>query len=313
MPTRRDVLLQPAAALLTATLLPRHAAAADAVASPPPGTVEELAPRLWALRGCGGNVVVFHGGSDGVLLVDGGAAAHTATVLRTVRRLTGSDRVHTLFNTHWHWDQTGANDRLGAAGTRIIAHENTRLWLGTDIVSKWESRSYPRLPKQARPTVTTYTRDSLAFGGETIDYVHLPQAHTDSDLIVHFRGADVIAAGDIAAHGQFPIIDFSTNGWIGGLADAAKALVERSTDATRIVPGHGSLMTRVQLQEEAAMLAEMRQRLARLLTQGLSAQELVDKRPAQDYEAAWGDPTLFIRNAWPGLVHRARELGVSIV
>src|SRR5262245_46672558 len=92
--------------------------------------VTQLAERLWLISGCGGNVTVFQS-AEGVLLVDGGAAVHSKRLLAEVRRLTGTERVHTLFNTHWHHDQTGSNELLGRAGTRIIAHENTRLWLTT--------------------------------------------------------------------------------------------------------------------------------------------------------------------------------------
>jgi glyoxylase-like metal-dependent hydrolase (beta-lactamase superfamily II) len=274
--------------------------------------VATLAPGLSQISGGGGHVVVLDT-TEGVLLIDGGSPEHSAGVLQTVRKLTGKAAVHTLFNTHWHWDQTGSNKTLGAAGTRIIAHENTRLWLGTEANVKWQQRVYPRLPVQARPNKTFYTNETLQFGGEQIDYGYLPQAHTDGDIYVHLRKANVIVAGDVLSRDSYPVIDYSTGGYSGGLADAAKALLQLGNEQTRYVPGNGALLSRADLQAQAEMLAAVQARLTKLLALGMSAQDMVDAAPTKDYDARWGDPTLFVRNAWPGLVARARELGVSIV
>ena len=275
-------------------------------------TVTPLTDRLSLVSGGGGNVVVFNT-PEGVLLVDGGSPEQSANVLAKVRSLTGAAKVHTLFNTHWHWDQTGSNPALGASGTQIIAHENTRLWLSTDANVKWQKRVYPRLAPQARPGKTFYTTGSLDFGGERIDYGYLPQAHTDSDIYVYFRTANVMVAGDILSVGRYPVIDYSTGGWIGGLSDATRQLLQLGTEQTRYVPGNGPVLARADLQAERDMLVTGHQRLAKLLAQGMSVADMIAAAPLKDLEASWGDPSQFIANAWPGLVARARELGVSIV
>jgi glyoxylase-like metal-dependent hydrolase (beta-lactamase superfamily II) len=296
------------------------AAAASAVMSPAlrlhaaeaaPQTTR-LADGIWLISGCGGNVTVFDS-SAGVLLVDGGSPAHSARLLAEVRRLTGKDRVHTLFNTHWHHDQTGSNLALGQAGTRIIAHEYTRLWLTTDIESRLDNRVYQPLPKVAQPQETFYTTGSLDFGGENIDYGHLGQAHTDGDIYVRFRNANVLVGGDVVSIGRFPVSDPDSNGWIGGTGEAVETLAGLADAGTKVVPGTGPVCDLAHLKSEQAMLAAMRQRLSRLLAQGMSATEMIEAKPAAEFEAAWGDPRLFIRMAYPGMAHRARELGVSIV
>lgn len=305
---RREFLGAAPAALVAATALRSTLSlAADA-----PLNSTQLADRLWLITGAGGNVTVFQS-SEGVLLVDGGAAAHTKRLLAEVRRLTGTERVHTLFNTHWHHDQTGSNPVLGKAGTRIIAHENTRLWLTTDVDSKWEGRVYQPLPKVAQPNQTFYTDGTLQFGGERIDYGYLPQAHTDGDIYVYFRSANVLVASDIAAAGAYPVIDYVTNGWIGGMTTALQTLTGLANDHTKIVPGRGGALTKAQLGAEFRVLDTLRQRLSKMIAQGMGAQEMLDARPAQEFEAEWGDATLLIRNSYPGMAHRARELGVSIV
>ncbi len=297
----------PAALVATTTLRGARATAAEA-----PLNVTQLAERLWLIGGAGGNVTVCQTG-EGVLLVDGGAAAHTQRLLAEVRRLTGSDRVHTLFNTHWHHDQTGSNETLGKAGTRIMAHENTRLWLTTDVDSKWEGRVYQPLPKIAQPNKTFYTDGTLQFGGTRIDYGYLPQAHTDGDIYVHFRDADVLVAADIAAIGAYPIIDYITNGWIGGMTTALQTLGGLAAERTKIVAGRGAPLTKAQLATEYSVLNTLKQRLSKMMAQGMSAAEMIAAKPAQEFEAAWGDAQLLIRNSYPGMANRARDLGVSIV
>lgn len=275
-------------------------------------TVTPLTDRIFLISGGGGNVTVFNS-TEGVLLVDGGSHERSADVLRAVRKATGSSKIHTLFNTHWHWNQTGSNEKLGKSGTRIVSHENTKLWLGAEINSKWEKRVYKPLPKEALPSKTTYTKDTLSFGGEQVEYGYLSQAHTDGDIYVYFRNANVLVASDVFSVGAYPVIDYSTNGWIGGLLSATQTLLDLSKDDTKIVPGLGPVATKADLKAENEMLATMRPRLAKLLAQGMSAEDMIAAAPTREFDDKWGDPKLFIANAWPGLVARSRELGVSIV
>jgi cyclase len=275
-------------------------------------TVTDLAESLYVISGGGGNVTVLDA-DEGVLLVDGGSREHSADVLRLVKRLTGTAQIHTLFNTHWHWDHTGSNPVLGPTGTRIIAHENTRLWLGTDVNCKWQQRVYPRLPPKARPNKTFYTKGTLSFGDETIEYGYLPQAHTDGDIYVLFKSSSVLVVGDVLSVGSYPVLDYCTNGWIGGMASATQTLLGLSDVTTRVIPGTGPVQARTDLEAEHAMLVDLKLKLSQLLAQGMSAKDMLDARPTQPFDDKWGDPTLFVSNAWPGLVQRARELGVSIV
>jgi cyclase len=299
-------------ALAGGAMLPLALRSRSAVAAAAAPRTTTLAPNLYLLEGLGGNVTLFDS-ADGVLLVDGGSPEHSPAVLKAVRDLTGKSQVHTLFNTHWHWDQTGSNAVLGAAGTRIIAHENTRLWLSTDVDSKWEDRRYGRLPAKARPSKTFYTTGQLDFGGESIEYGYMFQAHTDGDIFVHFKNANVLVAGDVLSVGRYPVIDYVTGGWIGGMAAAAQQLVARCDEKTQVIPGTGPVQTRAELAAEQAMLVEVRARLSKLLAQGMSIREMLDAAPTRDLDAKWGDPKLFIANTWQGLIRRTGELGVSIV
>jgi len=286
--------------------------AAFARAAEPSITVTQITDKLTLLSGAGGNVTAFNA-PEGVLLVDGGSPERSADVLKAVRKLTGTKGVHTLFNTHWHWDQTGSNRVLGEAGTRIIAHENTKLWLGTDVNSKREQRVFPRLPPKARPNQTFYTTGSLDFGGEHIEYGLLPQAHTDGDIYIFFRNANVLVAGDVLSAGKYPVIDYSTNGWIGGMVNATKTVLDLGNAQTKYVAGLGPVLSRADVQAENEMLAAMKLRLSKLLARGMSIQDMIDAAPAKDFDAQWGEPSTFIADVWPGISLRAGELGVNIV
>jgi cyclase len=302
---RREFLSAGAAALALPGVVHARSANAELLFTP-------LTDQLTLICGGGGNVTVFNS-PEGVLLVDGGSPEHSARVLKAVKKISGNSRIHTLFNTHWHWSQTGSNATLGAAGTRIISHENTRLWLGTDVDSKWEQRIYKRLPPKARPNTTIYTTDAIDFGGESIEFGHMPQAHTDGDLYVFFRNANILVGADVISAGAYPVIDYCTGGWIGGLLSATEALLALGNDATKFIPGIGAVQARAQVTDEHQMLVTMKQRLAELLAQGMSVKDMIEARPTSEFDAKWGDPSLFIANAWEGLVQRARELGVSIV
>jgi cyclase len=304
---RRFFIRQALPAAAVGTALARWVRAADA-----PLAILPVAKGLFVVTGGGGNVTVFES-PEGVLLIDGGSPERSADILKLVKARTGATRIHTLFNTHWHWDQTGSNRTLGPAGTRIIAHENTRLWLSTAVFSKWQNRVFKPLPHDARPNQTFYTTGSLSFGGEHIDYGYLPQAHTDGDLYVFFRDANVLVAGDVVSVASYPIIDYSTNGWIGGMLDATKTLVGLADAKTQIVPGKGPVQMRIDVEAERDMLATMKLRLSQLLAKGMSVPDMLAAAPSREFDAHWGDPTLFISNAFPGLTQRARELGVNIV
>jgi cyclase len=273
-----------------------------------PITATKLADNYILISGAGSNVLLVTG-PDGVLLVDGGSPEHSAELLKVVAEQSGGRKVQTLFNTHWHLESTGSNDALGKAGAKIIAHENTKLWMGTDIICKWRKRTFQPRAKEALPTETFYTTGKMTFGKEQVVYGYLGQAHTDGDIYVFFPGPNILMTGDVFSVGQYPILDYTTGGWIGGLADASKALLSVGDAQTRIIPGIGHMQTRGDLQAEADMSAAVRTSLVLLIRKGMSAKEMIAAAPTKDFDAKWGNPDLFITNAYPGLWGHVREIG----
>jgi len=276
---------------------------------PEPIVAVPLSDNIVQITGAGGNVVALTG-PDGVLLVDSGLEERSKDLLKAVGKLPGGQHIHTLINTHWHWDHTGGNERLGKDKVKIIAHENTRLWLGADFYCDWQdNRHYTPRPKVAWPTETFYTSGQMTANGQDIVYGYLPRAHTDSDIYVFFPKANVLVAGDLVSVGAYPVLDYTTGGWIGGMDDASKALVGIANKDTRIVPGIGPVQTYADLQAQSEMLHTMHERLVDLMRKGIGTDDLAAHPPTEEFNAKWGDPQLFLANAYRGMWGHVRELG----
>lgn len=271
-------------------------------------SVQELGSGSAVISGVGGNVFATRG-DDGLVLVDTGRAANVADLFGALERQFGDTPMNAAFNTHWHYDHTGGNPALRDVGARIFAHENTRLWLGGDFDVPWENRHYDPLPERALPTDTFYMSGSTVLGGRTVEYRHFKRAHTDGDICVVFPDADVIVAGDLVSVGSYPVLDYATGGWIGEMTEAVGALVEMAGPETRIVPGTGPVVGREHLAAQYEMLIAVRDRLYALLRQGRSAQEMLDARVTAEFDVQWGDPTMFVLNAYPGMWSHSSAVG----
>jgi glyoxylase-like metal-dependent hydrolase (beta-lactamase superfamily II) len=118
------------------------------------------------------------------------------------------------FNTHWHFDHTGCNEALGKAGVKIIAHENTRKWLSQKVTMEALNRTFEPLKPEGIPAEVFSKGGKMSFGKEKIEYVHVAPAHTDSDAYVFLSGPNVLHTGDLLFNGFYPVVDYSTGGWI---------------------------------------------------------------------------------------------------
>jgi cyclase len=286
-----------AAECLTLALPPQALAQAGATAGAPVGATA-LGGGLTLLTTAGVNSVAFTGGGR-VVLVDGGPAEQAPALLAAVAGLSGGAPVDTLFNTHWHPEQTGANEILGKAGATIVAHENTRLWLTTDVTWPWNGQRFKRLSKVAQPNKTFYTADSLTPG---IRYGYIPDAaHTDGDLYVFFPEQNVLAVGDVMSGQGWPMVDWTTGGWIGGIVGALQRLQTIADEKTRIVPGRGPVLGLADLKAQSDMYGKIYDRLTQLLNKGRGPGEAVAATPTQEFDARMGKPDEFVRRAFESL------------
>jgi len=270
-------------------------------AAAPSIQASKLTDTLTLFSGAGANVVAARDG-DGLALVDGGLAAHSAELLKRIQSETGLSRVHTLFNTHWHPCETGSNEPLGKEHATIIAHENTRLWLGYANPVPEQKGTYGPLPTYARPNKTFfYGTQHLSLGSEPVEYGYLPQAHTDGDIYVHFKKSNVLAAGGVVSGKGWPILDVKTGGWIIGMVSGLQTLLGVADDNTRIIPAHGPALTRAQLAEQHQMFSTIATRLQRAIRKGLGPEDVVAENPTKEFNAEWGDPTQFTTQAFESL------------
>jgi len=308
-PARRK-LLSNLAGLFGVSLLPGQlmAQAATTATAASALSLSELAPRLFLVSGTGVNTVVFAPPAAAPVVVDAGAADTAPALHQLIAGLSPGLPKPVLFNTHWHQEQTGANDYFGALGCRIVAQENTRLWMTVPIDCKWLGRTFAPRDAVARPNETFYEKGSLKVEGEQLDYGYLLQAHTDGDLYVHFRKANVIATGDVVSGAGYPITDFCTNGSFGSMVAAQRALLDMTDELTKIVPGRGVVLSRTQLASQLQVMTTIRDRLYDLVKRGMSADEMIAAKPTREFDAQFGDPELMIRNAARALAENARQV-----
>src|SRR6185295_9559275 len=218
-----------------------------------------VAGNVHMLVGSGGNIGVVVG-NDAVFVVDDQFAPLTPKVLAAIKAITPQP-VRFVVNTHWHFDHTGGNENMGAAGALIFAHENVRKRISTEQFIEALNRKEPPAPHGALPVVTFTDTVSFHLNGDSITVFHVPPAHTDGDAIVMFAKANVIHTGDVFVSDRFPFVDRSSGGTINGIIGAAERIMAASNAETKIIPGHGPLSDRARVKAYHDMLVVERDRM----------------------------------------------------
>jgi cyclase len=301
-----------AAAVVVGATTIRRVDAWQATAAAAANGVTVLDSSLSLLTTGGTNALVLSS-PDGLVIVDSGAATLVDPFVASLARFGGVARVRTLFNTHWHPENTGANDALRTSGARIIAHENTRLWMAIPTWIPAEDRYRPARPPMAQPTETFRSDGTTNAGGQRIDYGYLLEAHTSGDAYVFFRGSNVIAVGDVASPTRDPELDYFTGAWIGGRVDALHRLLALTDPNTRIVPGFGPVMTRTQLQLEHDMLKTVYDRSVDRVREGATADDMLAEGVLSGLARTWSDPRRFLYDVQKGLWAHHNKLAPNVV
>jgi len=271
--------------------------AGRAVAQAPPALeVKPLDKQLSLLPGAGGNIAILQA-DDGLLLVDSGLPQTAEAVDAKARSVGAAPTV--LINTHFHFDHVGANERLGREGVRIIAHENVLKRLSTPQKNVFFNRDMPALAVEGRPKTTFSDKGELKHGGEKISYRYLPPAHTDGDTTVHFANANVYHCGDLFFNGLYPFIDYGAGGSIEGMVADADRMIKAVDAKTKIIPGHGPMATQEDLRSYRAMLADVNERISKLVSEGKTLEQIQAAEPTKSYDDKWGKgflkPADFVR------------------
>jgi len=291
---------------LTGLALPRRATAQTGIT--------RLTDRL-SLIAAGGTNVLAYVSPEGLVLVDSGDPAQTASVMAAVRQvwMPASSQSVTLFNTHWHLEHTGGNEAIRQTGATIVAHENTKLWMATPVWSPAEDRYRQPRPAAARPDKTFYDTGSMMAANERIEYGYLIAAHTSGDIYVRFRDANVLAVGDVASPTRDPELDWFTGAWLGGRVDAMARLLTMCDDRTRIVPGYGPVMTKAQLQAEHDVMKTIYDRVFDLVRKGDESSDMLKAGVLNNLPRTWKDPQRFLYDVQKGLWAHHNKLSPDVV
>jgi glyoxylase-like metal-dependent hydrolase (beta-lactamase superfamily II) len=318
MTTRREILRGAAVGAAGAALaplaffapVPPFTRAARAAGAP---IVTPVTERIALVTGAGGNVLALDAGAAGQVVVDSGAAGASAALLEALRALPGGERVHALFNTHWHLEQIGSNAALGKAGAAIIAHAKTRARLAAGYYVPDEERYEKPLPPEGVPMQAVYARGETKAAGERIEYGPLLEAHTDGDLYVFFRDSNVIAAGGAVSPRADPVLDWFGGGWLGGRVDALEALLALGDEKTRYVPSDGPVVARDAVAAEHDLMRIVFDRMVELVRKGDSPEDCLAAGVLDGLGRTFADPLAFVYSAHKGLWAHHNTLSPDVV
>ena len=239
---------------------------------------QEVVPGIHMLesdRGFAGGNLGLLTGDDGVVLIDDGMPTITATTVAAVEELTGAP-VDFVINTHAHGDHTGANAHYMSEGATVVVHDNLRQALTEN----------PQYDQSALPELTFNDSVTFHLNGHTAYVFHIPSAHTSGDAAIHFREANVIHTGDVLFNGMFPFIDLDGGGTVDGFIAGQQQMIAMADDSTKIIPGHGPLADRGDLQTAVDMLIDAQAMVKALVDDGMSLDDVKAANPLDKY-ASW--------------------------
>jgi glyoxylase-like metal-dependent hydrolase (beta-lactamase superfamily II) len=249
---------------------------------------EHVAGRVYVLTGGGGANSSLLATPEGALLVDSKSAAAADQIVVIAQEL-GSGPIRYLVNGHVHPDHTNGNERFGELGVAIIAHEGVRTVLATG------QRGGPPAPPAALPTLTFPDGGAMTLhvGGERVEIRHAPPAHAHDNIIVRYVDSNVLHLGDLYSPSRYQLI---VDGTFQGFIDAAEIALQLANDDTKIIPGVGLVTGRAQLAAYRDMLVTVRDRIARLIAEGKTLEDVVAAKPTAEFDATWSgsDNRLFL-------------------
>ncbi|MBI1301227.1 MAG: MBL fold metallo-hydrolase [Alphaproteobacteria bacterium] len=263
---------------------------------------QKLSDHVYILQGQGGNVGLFVGETD-VFVIDNDHGHVSPSIVSKIKEITPNP-IRFLANTHWHGDHTGGNKIIGESGAVIVAHDNVRKRLSEEnYIEAFDMRSEPQ-PHVALPEITYGERVSLRLDKGDAHLIHIPNAHTDGDTVVHFVDENIIHAGDIYFNGFYPFIDAATGGTMEGMIRGAKLIIDMSNDDTVIIPGHGPVSNKKELQAYHDMLVGVHNALKPMVDAGKTLDEVKAADPLKPFNEKWGNG--FLKpDKWIGIAYEA--------
>ena len=266
---------------------------------------EKVADNVFMLIGAGGNIGVS-AGKDCVFMIDTSYAPLADKIKAAIATVSGKP-IQYVVNTHWHQDHVGGNENFVKAGATVVAHENVRKRVSTEQFVKLLNKTVPPLPESALPVITFSQDVTFHLNGNEIFIFHIERAHTDGDAIVHFKKSNVIHMGDIYFNGMYPFIDLSAGGSINGMIAAVERILLLCDQNTKVIPGHGHLSDKAELEEYLKMLVAVRDRINREIKAGKPLDAVIASQPTRDLDQVWGKgfmkPEQFVKVVYDSLVN----------
>ncbi len=247
---------------------------------------QKLTDGIYVLFGRGGNIGLSVG-EDGAYIIDDQFAPLSEKINSAIDKITKAS-VKFVVNTHWHFDHTGGNENFGKEGAVIVAHENVHKRMSTRQEMKAFNRVVEAAPKVAQPSVTYQKEMSLKLNNDKMRIVHVANAHTDGDSLIYFEEDNVLHMGDCYFKIGYPFIDLGSGGSIDGYINALETGLALSNDKTQIIPGHGPMANKSELEAYTEMLKDIRKNVAELKADGKSLEATIAAKPSAKYDAKNG-------------------------
>jgi len=262
---------------------------------------EKVADGLYVLFGVGGNIALSVG-EQGVLIVDDQFPQMMPKIRSAIAEV-GGDGIDFAINTHWHFDHAEGNLTLGPEGTWVVSQSNSRDMMADDHIIDLVAMQYAQeaYPESARAVITYDDAMQFHFNGERVDLLHFGPAHTTGDTAVIFRGRNAVHLGDVFNNSGYPFIDSGNGGTIEGMIKFCQAVRDAIDDDTVVIPGHGPVTDYQALVDYINMLTVVSDRMAKMIAEGASLEEVIAARPTAEFDARYGDPSSIVNRAYLSL------------
>jgi glyoxylase-like metal-dependent hydrolase (beta-lactamase superfamily II) len=254
----------------------------------------DLGDNIYMLEGAGGNITVA-AAKDGIIMVDGQYAPLHDKIKAAIAAISNQP-IKYLVDTHFHGDHTGGNELFAKDGVTIVAQINVKNRLADGTTNGLTGAKTPPAPPGALPSDTYTNFSKIRLSGRVADLKHIANAHTDGDTYIWFKTANVLATGDTFTNARYPNIDFANGGNIRGMIAASDVYLKLTNARSRIVPGHGPIADKASLMEYRTMLVTARDRMAKLVKDGKSEDDVVASKPFADLDAKWAPTELAAKN-----------------
>lgn len=275
-------------------------------------SASQLAEYVHLVQGPAGNTLVAVD-TDGLILIEGVPAGQADAYLTFVRKLTGVDTIKALVNTHWHPESAGLNATLAGSGTKVIAHFNTKQWLGATIRERGDTILHTPVAAEDLPDTVFHDKYSIPFRSGSIELGYLLQAHTDGDIYARFPEQNIFFTGPVLRADGWSVVDEATTGFIGGMMDALEAIDAMTSADTTFVTAGGPPLDKAGFTELKTLYKGLYDAMVAELRKARSAEEVVIANPAAGLKPEWGDASAFLDQGFRsfyGHLRNTRHVGV---